>query len=124
MLHRTDKGNVQRAISSVVVKCKAREHPIVLKNKKIRQYKVERKFLRDQSIFKDWLEPDYERLIKRDLDNSKLTKVVKDYETYDKMAEVFVNNAHVVLDTFNHIISHSHYPMITWMDFSNFFNEF
>lgn len=58
-----------------------RERDIEVKPKKIRQYKIPKKFRREYSVFKDWQEPDYEKLVEKDISKSKIYKVAKDPET-------------------------------------------
>ena len=58
-----------------------RERDIEVKQKKIRQYKIPKKFRLEYSVFKDWQEPDYEKLVEKDISKSKIYKVAKDPET-------------------------------------------
>jgi hypothetical protein len=39
---------------------------------------VQRKFVKEQSVFREWIEPDYQKLLKNDFNYSKIPKIVKD----------------------------------------------
>jgi len=56
-----------------------REHPIDIKFKKVKKFKVQRKFAKEQSVFREWIEPDYTKLLKNDFNYSKIPKIVKDF---------------------------------------------
>ena len=35
--------------------------------------------MKEQSVFRDWIEPDYTKLLRNDFGYSKIPKIVKDY---------------------------------------------
>ena len=55
-----------------------RERPIDIKFKKVRKYKFTTSFNKETSIFASWTEPDYEKLIEKDIKASKISKFVKE----------------------------------------------
>lgn len=96
-----------------------REHPIDIKFKKVKKFKVQRKFIKEQSVFGEWIEPDYKKLLTIDFNYSKIPKIIKDIQDYEGVFELYLNNIHLMLDHFYYMIGHSSsYSQISWMDFS------
>ena len=101
------------------INARKREHPIDIKFKKVKKFKVQRKFIKEQSVFKDWIEPDYQKLLRNDFNYSKIPKIVKDMNDYEGVFKVYLDNIHLMLDHFYYMIGHStSYSQISWMDFS------
>ena len=72
----------KKGMFTLLMKGQPRKHNIDVKFKKVRQYKVERKFQKDRSVFKDWHEPDYQQLIDTDMKLSKVHRIIKDPDAY------------------------------------------
>jgi hypothetical protein len=70
ILHNCDENpNNQKKKALVALNLQGRERnlPIEVKFKKIRQFKIPTKFIKENSVFKDWTEPNYKDLLERDL---------------------------------------------------------
>ena len=66
------KSQKHKSLYTMLIKAKAREHGIDIKHKKVRQFRAERKFFRESSVFKDWVVPDYRKMLETDLEYSKI----------------------------------------------------
>lgn len=108
----------------MMIKSKPRDHKIDIRYKKVRQYRVERKFFQEHSIFKDWIAPDYRKMLERDLENSKIGKegkFIRDPEVWKRTFEVLYSHIHLLLDHFYWMIGRAgveNFPTITWLQFS------
>lgn len=107
----------------MLIRAKAREHNIDIRYKKVRQYRAERKFFQDSSIFKDWVTPDYRKMLETDLEYSKIGsrgKFIRDPDVRKRTFEVLLSNMDVLLDHFYWMIGRAreNYPTITWLQFS------
>jgi len=94
-----------------------------VKCKKIRQYKIPKKFRVENSVFKDWAEPDYEKLVEKDVMRPKLDRVFKDQDTCASVCKLIVKDIHYMLDHFNNMIANSRYPQLAAMHLSDFCKE-
>ena len=66
------KSQKHKSLYTMLIKAKAREHSIDIKHKKVKQYRAERRFFQESSIFKDWVMPDYRKMLETDLEYSKI----------------------------------------------------
>lgn len=73
-----DPSMATKNIYTTIINAKPREHKIDLKYKKIKQFRVERVFQKEASMFKDWKEVDLRLMISTDLEYSKISRVVPD----------------------------------------------
>lgn len=71
VLHNTDEAQRDKGLYSFMIHSQKRDHPIDIKYKKVKKFKVERKFIKSQSMFMDWVEPDYSKLLENDLRRTK-----------------------------------------------------
>ena len=69
-----------------------------MRYKKIRIFKIERKFKKENSVFKDWVEPDFVKLILSDLENSKIPKLIKDEEQLHGVVDCLTVNARFIVE--------------------------
>ena len=81
-----------------------------MKFKKVRKYKIMRKFIKDQSVFKDWVVPNFKEMLAKDFKYSKIHKMIKDPDVYNAVFNLFLDNIQVMLDHFFYMIGHSNYP--------------
>ena len=102
---------------------KPRERDIDVKWKKIRQYKIPKKFKVEHSVFKEYVEPDYEKLVEKDVNRPKLDRVFKDPETCAAVCKLIVKDIHIMLDHFHNMIANSRYPQIAAMHLVDFCKE-
>ena len=80
-----DTSQKVKSMISAPIKVRARNYPIAVKTKKVQQFRVERQFIRDQSLFREWEEPDIFALITMDVEQSKLSTVAKDFPNLESV---------------------------------------
>ena len=107
ILYNVDEHKEEKRMYYLQLNARKREHPIDIKFKKVKKFKVQRKFVKDQSVFKDWVEPDYEKLLTGDFNYSKIAKIVKDTFDYEGVFKLYLDNIHLMLDHFYYMIGHS-----------------
>lgn len=71
VLHNCDEVQREKGLYSFMIHSQKRDHPIDIRYKKVKKFKVERKFIKTKSMFADWIEPDYRKLLENDLRRTK-----------------------------------------------------
>lgn len=115
----------KKAMYTFLVNVRHRELPLNLFSKKVREYRISRKFDKPTSMFKDFPEDNATNLKKmfmKDIETWKLGRVIKDGFELRNMIEVLLNYLGQIKDVFNHCIALSSYPSISWIDFGNLCN--
>ena len=104
-----------------VIPYQLNERPIELK--RVRKQNLIRIFNKENSVFKPW-KADTNKSLKLmfdlDISHSKIDKVIKDDEAYEDVKNVIFTNISKVKDVFTYWVGYSSYPLISWLDFSDF----
>lgn len=102
IMHNTPEDKHQRVKNffGLQIKTFKREHDIELRFKQIRKYKIQRKFKKESSVFREWVEPDYNKLIDTDLEVSKLAKFLKDPALFEKVSAVYKEHGRFIVELF------------------------
>ncbi len=73
-------------------------------------------------MFKDFIEDNdknIKKALEKDLENSKLSRFIKDIFEYRRVCEVLLEYTKVIKDIFTYCIALSSFPSISWIDFTN-----
>lgn len=77
-------------------------------------------------MFKDYLDENPQNLKKafqKDLENSKLSRFIRDILEFRRVSDVLLEYTSVIRDIFTTSIALSSFPSISWIDFTNLCSE-
>lgn len=82
-----------------------------------------RKFIKNQSVFKDWKEDtpiSLSKTLLNDIKYWKVKKFIKDEQEYNDTVQVLLKFIDKIKKVYIDLISSSTFPSISWIDFSNY----
>jgi|LauGreDrversion4_2_1035121.scaffolds.fasta_scaffold122619_2 hypothetical protein len=88
--------------------------------KRVKEYKIIRKFDKPLSMFKDFPEDSKALLRKaflKDIDQWKLGRVIKDLFDYRRLCDLLFDYSERIKNIFTNQIAMSSFPSISWIDF-------
>lgn len=91
-------------------------------HKRVKEYRITRKFDKPNSMFKDYMEDTpalLKRVLMKDLESWKLGRVIKDQFELRRVLDTLLEYTEQIKDMFNHSIALSSFPSISWIDFGN-----
>ena len=91
-------------------------------HKRVKEYKIIRKFDKGKSIFKEWIDDTPQQLKKafeKDFENSKIPRFIRDILELRRVCDVLLEYTSFIKDVFNYAIAISTFPSISWIDFCN-----
>lgn len=95
-------------------------------HKRVNEYRITRKFDKPLSMFQDFPEdtPTFLRKVfNKDIESWKIGRIIKDMLELRRVQDVLIEHIEAVKDVFNHLISLSTFPSISWIDFGNMCNQ-
>lgn len=104
------KNKFEKDLFSFQLVVPPRVQPLDLRIKKIKKFTIERKFIKDSTVFKDWVVPNYKAMVVKDISYSKVHKIVKDPQVLENITEFFFEHVQQFLDIFFDFIGRSAYP--------------
>jgi hypothetical protein len=98
---------------------------IFLDTKRVKEYRITRKFDKPNSMFKDFPEDSpafLKKVFLKDIETWKLGRVIKDNLELRRLIDTMLNYIRQLKDVFNHCNALSSFPSISWIDFGNYCN--
>jgi hypothetical protein len=112
----------KKGMYTFLVNVRHRELPLNLLTKKVREYRIQRRFDKPVSMFKDFPEDtpaNLKKMFLKDIETWKLGRVIKDGFELRNLIETLTEYIAQMKDIFNCCIALSSYPSISWIDFGN-----
>ena len=83
----------------------------------MKEYKILRRFDKQTSVFKEWTDenqPLLKKAFEKDLENSKISRFVKDMLEFRRVYDVLLEYTEIIKDVFTYSIAQSSFPSISW----------